>query len=570
MSNPLHPIVGPEDYISPYDDINYSKGPKIIYGDVDVFTVVLNDAQSDADDEWGRTEQIALRMIIDEAIAVHKELFGWAGILGIKDKFDVLAGMFVGLGPNFDHPELSVLTIGNTSLADGTLTVGTGSFFNATSLSLNNGVFTTTVDPITSYALLKATEAISGKSASLLLYPTSSGSTVILNLSGTTTPDNYRFVNSGSSHYFEMPYDARVGGILTASTINATMISCYSFSTTGDLTGANLTLTGTDALATMLLSHAASNQTLIQCTDNSGGTIATLDIYTDTFSVYQYYKTGDVYAPHPVLWYGTNGDSDQWLTLHLDNCLIFNFGGDIVTADNGVKILAGADSGNPNTPWNGIKLKGLVEGDPNPESVYLSILTGSLPISGYPVYGLVFSSMTSRRAILLDQLDFYAVDGDYNSKISGIVLTITNTISGANFYADAISVSLYDGTNTIFSADSNGIIAGDSNTKFKVACVVIPGQTWAYDHEFIFNVIDDYNANAPLPNQCYSVIVSVYDPNVDTIYHENSLRFKAWYVDVMGVSTLHLYVPVTPADISEGTVDIRVTFVYNADSLVVV
>ena len=52
MSNPVHPIVGPEDYLSPYPDIDYSMGPKIIYGDVDVFTVVLNDALTDQDDEW--------------------------------------------------------------------------------------------------------------------------------------------------------------------------------------------------------------------------------------------------------------------------------------------------------------------------------------------------------------------------------------------------------------------------------------------------------------------------------------------------------------------------------------
>ena len=139
-TNPLHPIVGPEDYISPYSDINYSKGPKIIYGDVDVLTIVLNDSQGDSDDEWGTTEQIALRMIIDEAIATHKELFGWSGILGIKDKFQALLGFFANFeSNNFINPELTVFTIGNTKLSDGLLSFGSGASYGPFGFIFSNG-----------------------------------------------------------------------------------------------------------------------------------------------------------------------------------------------------------------------------------------------------------------------------------------------------------------------------------------------------------------------------------------------------------------------------------------------
>ena len=139
-TNPLHPIVGPEDYISPYTDINYSKGPKIIYGDVDVLTIVLNDSQGDSDDEWGNTEQIALRMIIDEAIAAHKELFGWSGILGLQDKFQALLGFFANFeSNNFLNPEFTVFTIGNTQLSDGLLVLGTGAQYSPTGFTLSNG-----------------------------------------------------------------------------------------------------------------------------------------------------------------------------------------------------------------------------------------------------------------------------------------------------------------------------------------------------------------------------------------------------------------------------------------------
>lgn len=184
MPNPTHPIVGPEDYLSPYNDINYSKGPKIIYGDIDVFTVVLNDAQSDDDDEWGRTEQIALRMVIDEAIAVHKELFGWSDIFGLKQKFDVLAGMFVGLGPAFDDPNSCVFTIGGTELQDGLLTVGAGAFLSSDNvgLSLSNGNFTVETNPLTLVTTIEAANI--SNTTSIILGPANTGSKITLDVKG--------------------------------------------------------------------------------------------------------------------------------------------------------------------------------------------------------------------------------------------------------------------------------------------------------------------------------------------------------------------------------------------------
>lgn len=189
MPNPMHPIVGPEDYLSPYTDTSYSKGPKIIYGDIDVFTVVLNDAQTDDDDEWGRTEQIALRMVIDEAVAVHKELFGWSSILGLKDKFKALSDRFVGFGPNFTEysAKTSVLTLGEsgeTMLQGGLLTVGSGAFLSSDNvgLSLSNGSFTVETNPLTLATTIEAANI--SNTTSIVLGPSNTGNSIILDVNG--------------------------------------------------------------------------------------------------------------------------------------------------------------------------------------------------------------------------------------------------------------------------------------------------------------------------------------------------------------------------------------------------
>lgn len=69
------------DYTSPYADIpSYGKGPKSVYSPEDTvstsgfFEVVLNVPQMDDDDEWGKTETIALRQIADRINTLVQEV----------------------------------------------------------------------------------------------------------------------------------------------------------------------------------------------------------------------------------------------------------------------------------------------------------------------------------------------------------------------------------------------------------------------------------------------------------------------------------------------------------------
>jgi uncharacterized membrane protein YciS (DUF1049 family) len=65
------------DYTSPYIDIpSYGKGPKSVYStdNEGIFEVILNVSQLDDDDEWGKTETIALRQIIDRVTTLVQEV----------------------------------------------------------------------------------------------------------------------------------------------------------------------------------------------------------------------------------------------------------------------------------------------------------------------------------------------------------------------------------------------------------------------------------------------------------------------------------------------------------------
>ena len=69
------------DYTSPYADIpSYGKGPKSVYSPEDTvstsgfFEVILNVPQMDDDDEWGKTETIALRQVVDRINTLVQEV----------------------------------------------------------------------------------------------------------------------------------------------------------------------------------------------------------------------------------------------------------------------------------------------------------------------------------------------------------------------------------------------------------------------------------------------------------------------------------------------------------------
>lgn len=139
MADTRFPTPGVDGYVSPYDDISYSKGPKIIYGDVHIMRVLLNDPQTDEDDEWGRTEHIALRQMVDETINLHRYLLGWEDSRGLYDEWEYFKENFFSI--NFTTPASSVFSIGNTVLINGRLTVATGAAYTSTQFTMNSEYF---------------------------------------------------------------------------------------------------------------------------------------------------------------------------------------------------------------------------------------------------------------------------------------------------------------------------------------------------------------------------------------------------------------------------------------------
>lgn len=139
MADHRFPQLGTDGYVSPYLDVTYSKGPKVIYGDTDVFRVVLNDPQTDVDDEWGRTEHISLRQLVDEAITVRKALFGWSSIRGLTDEWDYFETNLFDI--DYNTPSDSILSIGNTSLQNGQLTIASGTSLTATQFLMSSSNF---------------------------------------------------------------------------------------------------------------------------------------------------------------------------------------------------------------------------------------------------------------------------------------------------------------------------------------------------------------------------------------------------------------------------------------------
>jgi hypothetical protein len=101
--------------------------------------LILNDPQTDDDDEWGRTEQIALRQLTDEAITVRKALFGWSSVDGLLDKWDYFETNHFDI--DYTTPADSTLTIGNTVLSEGQLNLGNTNFFTSSEFSMNGGYF---------------------------------------------------------------------------------------------------------------------------------------------------------------------------------------------------------------------------------------------------------------------------------------------------------------------------------------------------------------------------------------------------------------------------------------------
>ena len=98
-----------QNYSSSGENYTFSKGPKDIYhanGDDELFAVVLNAPQQDADDEWGGTERIAKERIIDEIGKMEITLYDPKndGQFGLIRKMELLIGTDEGdTGGVFTH-----------------------------------------------------------------------------------------------------------------------------------------------------------------------------------------------------------------------------------------------------------------------------------------------------------------------------------------------------------------------------------------------------------------------------------------------------------------------------------
>lgn len=136
MADHRFPQLGPDGYVSPYSDIDYSKGPKVIYGDTDVLRLILNDPQTDEDDEWGRTEHIGLRQLTDEAIEVRKALFGWSSVSGLLDKWNDFEDNHFDI--DYVTFANSIFTIGDTTLRNGQLQLAAGTKYTASEFTMNS------------------------------------------------------------------------------------------------------------------------------------------------------------------------------------------------------------------------------------------------------------------------------------------------------------------------------------------------------------------------------------------------------------------------------------------------
>ena len=518
MANPVHPIVGPEDYLSPYPDIDYSMGPKTIYGDVDVFTVILNDAPADQDDEWGRTEEICLRMFTDEIIAIHQALFGYSGILGLQQECNALFGVFVGFGPNFDHPELSILTLGATgatTLQDGQLALGVGTFFSYDTLSLNGGTFSITIDPV---SLLTTLSSSFSNTASVLLDLTTPSVTLEI-FDGVNTTD-YIFTTTA----FAIPH----GVSFTATSIDVNGdVSCSSLtlSPSGLTTLVDGLLTiGATTLADGLLTMTNTILADQQLTINNGNILGPLSLTLGTSS------------PTDVDMFSISVDVAHHLRTFISAA-------NTTTQQNFVGIILDPeDPSNPPGPVITLNVNGLDY-----------VFSGS--------FFTINSTSLSENALNFGPLGSainFGPDSAINFGTNGVI-----SLAGGGSIA----------INGIFSADGTGVWSGDYASPIKwvrmdwPTTVVWP--TIAGGH-FDYPSIDTVNPLVPDPSKCVAVIVSVVDYSSNNcVFSENLARFQSQYFTYGGHYKMHITVPANASppglygDIGDGdTVLIRMLFFY--------
>ena len=456
MADILKPLPGPQDYTSIYSDLSYSKGPKVLYGDPDVFQVILNDGQTDSDDEWGQTEEIALRMMTDELTNLHKSVFGWSTILGLADQVQILVNYFVGLqSSNFLNPQNAILTIGNTQLASGSLLLSTGTSFSPTLLSMNGGTFTIAPDPTTGVAGSIIIGTTNGTpNVTMEMIPSSTSPTFTISVTSATTTGVYTFT-PGSFSLSGVAFYANSGtfGTLTG----------------GVMTGTSLFLAGNLTFPT---STSGSNPLSNYITGTAGGTADmgdTLTLTSNNIELILKTKTPVVpYATTSVLFYSVSAVSPYPITLILNSYVnilqdltlatnlnstsgiinfldapntstltvfndevdvrwlitgakILDFGGNIRGGGYGVRLWANGDYG-PTPNITGIEFSGITSG----QTIDMSMIFGVVAIGGSsPQYGLILNTVASSisTSFIVQNMPFYV----FNSTTPTNYVCIDNT-----------------------------------------------------------------------------------------------------------------------------------------------
>jgi hypothetical protein len=434
MADILKPLPGPQDYTSIYSDINYSKGPKVLYGDPSVFQVILNDAQTDSDDEWGGTEEIALRMMTDELTNLHKSVFGWSTILGLADEMQILVNYFVGLqSSNFLNPQNAILTIGNTQLASGSLLLSTGTSFSPTLLSMNGGSFTIAPDPTTGVAGSIIIGTTNGTpNVTMEMIPSSTSPTFTISVTSASTTGVYTFTPgsfslSGVAFYATSgTFGILTGGVMTGTSLSLTSNLTFPTSTSGSNPLSNYIIGTAGGTADMgdTLTLTSNNIELLIKTKTPVVPYATTSVLFYSVSAISITLILNSYvnilqdltlstnlnstsgiinflaAPNTsTLTVFNDGVDVRWL---ITGAKIFDFGGTIRGGGYGVRLWANGDYG-VTSNITGIEFSGITSG----QTIDMSMTFGTV-MSG-SVYGLILNTVAASvsTGFIINNMPFY-------------------------------------------------------------------------------------------------------------------------------------------------------------------
>lgn len=586
MADVIKPLPGPNDYISPYNDINYSIGPKVLYGNPDIFQVILNDPQQDSDDEWGMTEEIALRMISDELINLHSSVFGYSSIVGLTGQMTSLLALFTGWNATYTNPSAVTLAIGNTALSSGSLVLGTGTSFASNLLSMN-GVFSIAFDPTTSVAgsTLLQTSA-NGSSVSAEMIPSSSSPSFTITVTNAAnTSGVYQFTDDSFS-LSDISFSASSG---TFGSLSGGVMTGISLSVANLIQGANLTLTGTTAspvtTATITLpstyTSVQSNYITAITNSTSTDTSDVLNIYSNNIQFYikaagitgyqnnkvLYYTTSGSpavatavndcnVAVNGTLYLGTGPDSGGYgvisflqspntSTLAVNNdgsrtrwtitgSTLFDFGGDLDTPSTvfGVRILANDQVNN---------VAGLLfSGKAVSTNILMDIVTGGISYSAGSLYGLVINPLGGSPASL----------------------SINSPSNGSSQFLIVDSQS--NPQNYILLDNVKGISTGQNSIKFKTysfSSVSWPGTSTAF-------LVDLPLENTSTVSTTYGVNVSVITSG-NAIYSpgNNAYSVNYFYNSAHSDMALTFSIPATGPLSGPDTVIIRVVIFYSSTTI---